>query len=1684
MLTSRFFGATDIGLVRKRNEDTFISQNIWDERHVLLAAIDGLGGYAGGDVAAAIARQEIIAYLNTHKEGNTLNLLKSAVAHANNAIIEAKKVQTEFQSMGCCVTAALLSLDDRQLDIAHIGDTRLYSFIGGNLVKLTHDHSLVGFREEIGDLSEEDAMNHPQRNVIEKFAGDKVMDEEDPEEIDGAIFTLMPEATLMLCSDGLTDLVTSTEIIDILQSAQPLEEHTSALIQKAKEKGGKDNITVVLATLKEKFDKPAEQTQPTDNATHKEGFTSVYSTRQVRKKQKSFQDYGRTMIAMMLIIAFMLFGFWRIHSNYSPVFDATEKAYDNHLAQNLDKNLNNTSLRNLLLTAGYVDDEKDAAYIADFIDTKLAERDGLTNLGALNTHAFQCAADEAWEQGGEWLKRRVEVSRSKLGWTPAIDSLYHKANANSTFEQHGGDTWLTVNVMERQDSLAFLPEIWARITGNFRTPVSGVVVRLREHYYEGEKDNRGRLLDPHAEDSIVGYATTDAEGKAVFKVKDGCFYSVLPVRQGYEYGMSKGTTTNAIAGDTRYTFLQKVHRMPIFDAQTYSNIKNDGTLTVRTPMQYKNSLVSGIVHFIVIWLLAFLIILYRDRKEENNSDHVIPLVVMALTGLSLMMMYAIARPLTDSLMGKETAIGITIGVALLVLLSNMNILQLHNTLSAPVSRWISSRKEDGQLKNRTEGIGYAVIAIILMMLLYIFGNGPEGSDAKVNLWGFQPSELTKLLIVFFMAAFFAKNAKRIQAFSEQTSRFYLKKQLQTVAVIVIGMMVLLMMYIKLSDLGPALVVTITFIMLYSVARKDLLQLLIGTTSFCLILWVAHLINPGSVFTTLLFALLWFVAWIAGGIIWKRRVYESALFLNLLIVVFLFCGRILTDMGMSEGIRLERRSDMAWSGVWNNNTPGGDQVAQGIWSLSTGGFFGQGLGRGNANMVPACNTDMIFTSTGEILGWLALSLVVIAFVILLHRSLLCGRRAGHPFAFFLISGIALATAVQFLIIVAGSIGLIPLTGVSVPYMSFGKSAVIINLAAAGIILSLSRLRGTKNQAADIRRYDNVVAGASGSFIIAAAVILAVVFNYQVISRNHYLIKPAYVANTEGYRIQEYNPRIGLLVSKMPVGNIYDRNGLIIATSSADSIMRMTEQLVDAGLDQTTLEKIAKRRQKRLYPFEDQLFFMTGDFNTRVLWNNNEMNPYGYMAENTHLAWLRGFDNTARDEQGNRMIDSLKTRLVRESRFLYPIEPTDKEKYVRRDYSELLTLLKQGTDNEVAQSWTRHQDVRLTVDAKLQTHMQQKMEENAFNGFTHKYKNKMRASVVVMNPESGDLLCSANYPAPAQKAIQSNAAFTYYEQAEKDLSTQAYTDRDLGLTYQSKPGSTAKVLSALAAFMKYGSDAENFGYQLLGGERISHRDTTFYRLKDALVHSSNSYFVKLVHDKRLYTELDSLYKHLGLNIQIDPFNGNKRRNRSITPYFLDPSLLDEQKSRAYDNEMNYLASVAYEKWNSYQEKRVKDPRYVERFSDPKQGWTKCGCAWGQYNIKATPLNMALAVSTVVNGGMLVPVRFAFDNSSGSQPMRLIDMTSAERMKSMMEAEAQKWPQHHLPAGTGGKTGTPVRLFDGKNVNDAWYVCFIPKKSGNGYLSVVVRLERSVINSKAAVKYLGDVVLPVLRSTGYTL
>lgn len=246
MGTITFFGNTDMGQIRTNNEDAFIAQYIWDEKHILAVAIDGVGGYEGGEVASALAQKCIVEYLESYSDGERLDLLKQAVIHANNTIFSERKNLPQYSSMSCVLTAILVETESKRINMAHIGDTRLYQYANGNIVKLSHDHSLIGYREEIGELTEEQAMKHPQRNIIGRDVGSQFLESDGKDYVEVETFPLIPNSILLLCSDGLCDMVTSKQMKIELEKDLPVKDKVNNLIKVANEAGGKDNVTVVL----------------------------------------------------------------------------------------------------------------------------------------------------------------------------------------------------------------------------------------------------------------------------------------------------------------------------------------------------------------------------------------------------------------------------------------------------------------------------------------------------------------------------------------------------------------------------------------------------------------------------------------------------------------------------------------------------------------------------------------------------------------------------------------------------------------------------------------------------------------------------------------------------------------------------------------------------------------------------------------------------------------------------------------------------------------------------------------------------------------------------------------------------------------------------------------------------------------------------------------------------------------------------------------------------------------------------------------------------------------------------------------------------------------------------------------------------------------------------------------------
>lgn len=257
----QYIGLTDMGKSRTNNEDLWLCQKIWNESCIVAAVIDGVGGYEGGEVAAKIAAEELLSYLRRYPNGERSQILKEAMVYANNCIYRERVQKMEYGSMGCVMTAVLIEPEQGTVDMAHIGDTRLYELSEGELTKLSHDHSPVGRYEEWGVLSEKEAMEHPMRNVIERDLGHRLLENSVENYIEMEQFFLKGNATWLLCSDGLTDLVPGTQIRDILLSDESLDNQAKQLVDAANDAGGKDNITVVLIRTQEgdSFDETKNQ---------------------------------------------------------------------------------------------------------------------------------------------------------------------------------------------------------------------------------------------------------------------------------------------------------------------------------------------------------------------------------------------------------------------------------------------------------------------------------------------------------------------------------------------------------------------------------------------------------------------------------------------------------------------------------------------------------------------------------------------------------------------------------------------------------------------------------------------------------------------------------------------------------------------------------------------------------------------------------------------------------------------------------------------------------------------------------------------------------------------------------------------------------------------------------------------------------------------------------------------------------------------------------------------------------------------------------------------------------------------------------------------------------------------------------------------------------------------------------
>jgi cell division protein FtsW (lipid II flippase) len=373
-------------------------------------------------------------------------------------------------------------------------------------------------------------------------------------------------------------------------------------------------------------------------------------------------------------------------------------------------------------------------------------------------------------------------------------------------------------------------------------------------------------------------------------------------------------------------------------------------------------------------------------------------------------------------------------------------------------------------------------ALSLSVLLVLFGSGPGSSRARVNLGLVQPVEAIRLLLGFFLAGYFAQRWELLrQVRAERIGRHHLPAWLQLprpeyVLPIVGGVGAALLFFFVQRDLGPALFLACVFLAMYSVARARVGMALAGSVLLLGGFYLGYWLNVSDTLTA--------------------------------------------------RVRM-------WQSPWDNAVRGGDQVAQAIWAVATGGWFGAGLGFGDTRYLPAGHTDLVLAAVGEELGMIGLLAIVSVYALIAARGLWIARRAATDYGFFLALAVTLFLSLPVLMMASGVLGLTPLTGVVTPFVSYGGSAMVANMVALGVLVAIS---GQQSRGADMTPFARPTTGLGAALAGAAAVIIGVMVHVSVINADDLALRPHLSQQADGVRRYQYNPRVLDIARGIPRGTI--------------------------------------------------------------------------------------------------------------------------------------------------------------------------------------------------------------------------------------------------------------------------------------------------------------------------------------------------------------------------------------------------------------------------------------------------------------------------------------------------------------------------------------------------------------------
>lgn len=238
------YGDTTKGLIRKKNEDSFlIKKNVTKKFKNLFIVADGMGGHLGGEIASCDLVVEFEKFLKLEDSNDKkIDIMIKVLAKVNKIIYDKSEREEKLKGMG--TTSSILTIDKNKGHIVHVGDSRIYTFADNTIKLVTEDHTYVSELVKKGEISEENAKIHPNKNVITRAIGiDKFV------KIDKIEIDLKKTKYILMCTDGLTNTVSDNVIEQLLKGKGAVGDIVNQLISKANENGGIDNSTVILIKL-------------------------------------------------------------------------------------------------------------------------------------------------------------------------------------------------------------------------------------------------------------------------------------------------------------------------------------------------------------------------------------------------------------------------------------------------------------------------------------------------------------------------------------------------------------------------------------------------------------------------------------------------------------------------------------------------------------------------------------------------------------------------------------------------------------------------------------------------------------------------------------------------------------------------------------------------------------------------------------------------------------------------------------------------------------------------------------------------------------------------------------------------------------------------------------------------------------------------------------------------------------------------------------------------------------------------------------------------------------------------------------------------------------------------------------------------------------------------------------------